>query len=89
VHELLHGRPGPNRFHVHGYLEEGTTTTPYVLLASNRMTRHDLAADALRRVLGPGEPRAARLEDERDDLVAQAHRDGEDAEQITGWRWQR
>jgi len=77
VHELLHGRPEPNRFHVHGYLEEGTTTTPYVLLACNRMTRHDLAADALRRVRGADDPLAGRLEADRDHLVAYAHRRGD------------
>lgn len=86
VHELLHGRPEPNRFHVHGYHEEGTTTTPYVLLASNRMTRHDLAADALRRARGPDDHRAARLLAGRDERHA-GHREGRDGEQITGWRW--
>src|SRR5262249_35762338 len=29
VHQLLHGRPDPVRFHVRGYREEGTTTTPF------------------------------------------------------------
>jgi xylulose-5-phosphate/fructose-6-phosphate phosphoketolase len=87
VHELLHGRPGPNRFHVHGYLEEGTTTTPYILLADNRMTRHDLAADALRRALGDNTPVAAQLEAERDRLVAYANREGLDSVEITEWRW--
>jgi xylulose-5-phosphate/fructose-6-phosphate phosphoketolase len=29
VHQLLHGRPDPSRFHVRGYREEGTTTTPF------------------------------------------------------------
>ncbi len=28
AHQLLHGRPSPDRFHVHGYNEVGTTTTP-------------------------------------------------------------
>ena len=83
VHELLHGRPDPNRFHVHGYLEEGTTTTPYALLADNRMTRHDLAADALRRVRGPDDPGAAELERERDRLVEHAVREGQDAPEAT------
>jgi xylulose-5-phosphate/fructose-6-phosphate phosphoketolase len=41
---VLHGRADP----VHGYLEEGTTTTSFALLASNAMTRCDLAANALR-----------------------------------------
>ncbi|MCP2261840.1 xylulose-5-phosphate/fructose-6-phosphate phosphoketolase [Streptoalloteichus tenebrarius] len=90
VHELLHGRADPNRFHVHGYLEEGTTTTPYDLLASNRMTRHDLAAAAVSRARGwasRGGAVAEALREERDDILRRAHRDGEDPEEITGWRW--
>ncbi|SDY43637.1 xylulose-5-phosphate/fructose-6-phosphate phosphoketolase [Amycolatopsis xylanica] len=83
VHEVLHGRPRPDRFHVHGYLEEGTTTTPFDLLARNRMSRYDLAADALTRT--GGDPRD--LLRERDALLAKAYRDGEDPEEFTGWRW--
>lgn len=92
VHEVLHGRPATQRFHVHGYLEEGTTTTPFDLLASNRMTRHDLAADAVRRARGwssLGGELARDFQRHRDELLAAAYRDGEDSAEITGWRWRR
>ncbi|MEU4672627.1 phosphoketolase family protein [Amycolatopsis sp. NPDC023774] len=90
VHEVLHGRAGAGRFHVHGYLEEGTTTTPFDLLASNRMTRHDLAADALGRARGWSSAAGSIVRDllrKRDELVAAAYRDGADPAEITGWRW--
>ncbi|WHT15948.1 phosphoketolase family protein [Crossiella sp. CA-258035] len=90
VHEVLHGRPDPARFHVHGYLEEGTTTTPFDLLVSNRMSRYDLAADALRRAGGwasAGGGLAQRLLAERDELRAHAFREGKDAKEITEWSW--
>jgi xylulose-5-phosphate/fructose-6-phosphate phosphoketolase len=29
VHELVHGHVGADRFHVRGYREQGTTTTPF------------------------------------------------------------
>ncbi|MFE5503988.1 phosphoketolase family protein [Amycolatopsis japonica] len=90
VHEVLHGRPRADRFHVHGYLEEGTTTTPFDLLASNRMTRHDLAADAVRRAAGwasAGGDLARELVRRRDTVLRQSYRDGEDPAEITGWRW--
>lgn len=29
IHDLLHGRMAHDRFHVRGYIEEGTTTTPF------------------------------------------------------------
>ncbi|MBM7786525.1 phosphoketolase [Tenggerimyces flavus] len=33
-----------------GYIEEGTTTTPFDLLIANQVTRYHLAAEALRRL---------------------------------------
>jgi xylulose-5-phosphate/fructose-6-phosphate phosphoketolase len=92
VHEVLHGRPNTERFHVHGYLEEGTTTTPFDLLADNRMTRHDLAADAVTRARGwssAGGDLARDLRRDRDGLLAKSYRDGEDPDEITQWRWRR
>jgi xylulose-5-phosphate/fructose-6-phosphate phosphoketolase len=49
VHNLLHGRPRPDRFHVRGYREEGTTTTPFDMVVLNHISRYHLAAEALRR----------------------------------------
>lgn len=49
VHHLLHGRPDPRRFHVRGYREEGTTTTPFDMVVLNRTSRFHLAAEALQR----------------------------------------
>ena len=46
VHKLLHGRVRPERFHVRGYEEEGTTTTPFDMLVRNRMSRYHLAQRA-------------------------------------------
>ncbi|WP_156753292.1 phosphoketolase [Actinokineospora pegani] len=86
VHEVLHGREDPQRFHVHGYIEEGTTTTPFDLLVGNRMSRHDLAADALRRVRGDN-GLSRWLIEERDRVQALARRDGEDPAEITEWEW--
>jgi xylulose-5-phosphate/fructose-6-phosphate phosphoketolase len=50
VHQLIHRRPRQERFHVRGYAEEGTTTTPFDLLAMNGVDRFQLAIDALSRV---------------------------------------
>jgi xylulose-5-phosphate/fructose-6-phosphate phosphoketolase len=50
VHQLLHRRPRQERFHVRGYVEEGTTTTPFDLLALNGVDRFQLAIEALSRV---------------------------------------
>ncbi len=49
AHELLHGRPEPERFHVRGYSEEGTTTTPFDMVVLNGMDRYHLAIESIRR----------------------------------------
>jgi xylulose-5-phosphate/fructose-6-phosphate phosphoketolase len=49
VHQLIHRRPQQARFHVRGYMEEGTTTTPFDLLAMNGVDRYQLAIEALTR----------------------------------------
>ena len=49
VHQLLHARPEPTRFHVRGYKEEGTTTTPFDMVVLNQTSRYDICMDALRR----------------------------------------
>jgi len=50
IHQLIHRRPRQERFHVRGYAEEGTTTTPFDLLAMNGVDRFQLAIEALSRV---------------------------------------
>jgi xylulose-5-phosphate/fructose-6-phosphate phosphoketolase len=50
VHQLIHRRPLQERFHVRGYAEEGTTTTPFDLLAMNGVDRYQLGIEALSRV---------------------------------------
>ena len=49
IHELLHGRLNPGRFHVRGFNEQGTTTTPFDMVVLNRMSRYHLVMEALRR----------------------------------------
>jgi len=49
IHQVIHRRPRQERFHVRGYVEEGTTTTPFDLLAMNGVDRYQLAIEALKR----------------------------------------
>ncbi|MCO5221443.1 MAG: hypothetical protein M9947_07635 [Thermomicrobiales bacterium] len=35
IHEIVHGRVNPERFHVRGFNEEGTTTTPFDMVVLN------------------------------------------------------
>lgn len=47
IHQLVHGRPDADRFHVRGFKEEGTTTTPFDMVVRNGASRYDLVIDAL------------------------------------------
>ncbi|MCW3766646.1 phosphoketolase [Paenarthrobacter ureafaciens] len=49
LHQLLHGRTRPERFHVRGYNEQGTTTTPFDMVVLNKVSRYHLVIEALRR----------------------------------------
>src|SRR5207245_4267859 len=48
MHDIVHGRPHPGRFHVRGYNEQGTTTTPFDMVVLNEMSRYHLVVEALR-----------------------------------------
>src|SRR6059058_2972627 len=49
IHEIVHGHVNAERFHVRGFNEQGTTTTPFGMVVLNGMSRYHLAAEALRR----------------------------------------
>jgi xylulose-5-phosphate/fructose-6-phosphate phosphoketolase len=47
IHQLVHGRPNTDRFHVRGFVEEGTTTSPFDMVVRNGASRYHLVMDAL------------------------------------------
>ncbi|MFI5844214.1 phosphoketolase [Catenuloplanes sp. NPDC051500] len=47
IHQLVHGRPDADRFRVRGFVEEGTTTTPFDMTVRNRASRYHLVMDAI------------------------------------------
>ena len=88
VHQLVHGRPDADRFHVRGFVEEGTTTTPFDMVVKNRASRFHLVMDAInnarRTPRGATELMAwceARLAEHRAHVIE--HLD--DLPEITGW----
>ena len=50
IHSMVHGRANEARFHVRGFNDEGTTTTPFDMVVLNKMSRFHLAIDALKHV---------------------------------------
>ncbi|GAA1784728.1 phosphoketolase family protein [Luedemannella flava] len=47
IHQLVHGRPDADRFRVRGFIEQGTTTTPFDMTVRNRTSRYHLVMDAI------------------------------------------
>jgi len=47
IHQLVHGRPDADRFRVRGFIEEGTTTSPFDMVVRNRVSRYHLVMDAI------------------------------------------
>jgi len=48
IHPMVHGRANEARFHVRGFRDRGTTTTPFDMVVLNKMSRFHLAMDALK-----------------------------------------
>jgi xylulose-5-phosphate/fructose-6-phosphate phosphoketolase len=90
VHQVLHGRPKPSRFHVRGYREEGTTTTPFDMVVLNKTSRFHLVIEALRRTPHPP-ANANLLIDECQDALRQhsayVREHLEDMPEISNFRW--
>ena len=92
VHQLAYRRTNHTGLHVRGFVEKGTTTTPFDMLHLNDLDRYRLALDVLNRVPGlAARPGVAEIADEwhaaRAAARTYAYEHGEDPEWITGWRF--
>jgi len=48
IHSMVHGRANEGRFHVRGFIDKGSTTTPFDMVVLNKISRYHLAVDALK-----------------------------------------
>ena len=90
IHRLTYRRTNHDNFHVRGYVEEGTTTTPFDICVMNRIDRYDLAIDVIDRVPRLRDVGAHARDRLRDQLIE--HRQyvrthGEDLPEIRDWQW--
>ena len=90
IHRLTYKRTNHHNFHVRGYQEEGTTTTPFDMVMLNDLDRFHLVMDVIDRVPGLGE-RAAHLRQEMVDERLR-HREytrehGDDSPEVRDWTW--
>ena len=90
IHSMVHGRANEARFHVRGFNDFGTTTTPFDMVVLNKMSRFHLAIDALKHV--------SRLRSEASDAIDMFNRKlyehhtyirqhFQDMPEIRNWSW--
>jgi xylulose-5-phosphate/fructose-6-phosphate phosphoketolase len=90
IHRLTYKRTNHDNFHVHGFEEEGTTTTPFDMVVRNRLDRFHLVLDVIDRVPAADANATYARQAIRDRLVEHkayiaAH--GEDMPMIRNWKW--
>ncbi|TBA63752.1 phosphoketolase family protein [Rhizobium ruizarguesonis] len=92
IHRLTYRRTNHGNIHVRGFVEEGTTTTPFDMTVLNELDRYHLALEAIARVpdLAEKVPHViADLHAKLDEHRAFVRERGEDMPEIQNWRWAR
>ncbi|MER9250539.1 phosphoketolase family protein [Mesorhizobium sp. M0598] len=90
IHRLTYRRANHDNMHVHGFREEGTTTTPFDMVVLNQLDRYHLALAAIARVPGLAERAkdlAAVLHGKLAEHTAYVREHGEDMPEIQKWSW--
>lgn len=90
IHRLTYLRNNHRNFHVRGFMEEGTTTTPFDMTVMNELDRFHLAQEAILRV-AKLQGKADAILDELQEKIAAHHayvrEYGEDLPEVRGWKW--
>jgi xylulose-5-phosphate/fructose-6-phosphate phosphoketolase len=90
IHRLAYRRTNHRNFHVRGYKEEGSTTTPFDMAVRNDIDRFHLAGDVIDRVPKLGARAAYVVQAIRDKLIEHKRyiaEHGVDLPEVREWRW--
>ena len=90
IHRLTYRRTNHGNFHVHGFQEEGTTTTPFDMAVLNELDRFHLALAVVTRVpslAGRREQFARFVADRLAVHSSYIRLHGEDLPEILDWKW--
>src|SRR5690606_7628926 len=90
IHRLTYRRTNHDNLHVRGYIEEGTTTTPFDMCVLNRIHRSNLALHVIDRVpkLQPiGRRCRERLRNKLLEHRQYIRTYGEDMPEVREWQW--
>ncbi len=90
IHRLAYNRTNHENIHVRGYMEKGTTTTPFDMVVLNELDRFHLAIEAIDRVPSL-QTRGAAAKQAYQARLTEHHRyireHGEDMPEVQNWRW--
>jgi xylulose-5-phosphate/fructose-6-phosphate phosphoketolase len=90
IHRLTYKRHNHDNFHVRGYKEEGTTTTPFDMTVLNQVDRYDLAIDVIDRVprlRGVSGHAREWLKNKLIEHRVHIREHGEDMPEVSDWQW--
>ncbi|KAB2716441.1 phosphoketolase family protein [Brucella intermedia] len=90
IHRLVYKRTNHSNFHVHGFIEQGTTTTPFDMTVLNELDRFHLAMAAVRRLPIGNDVAAPLIATFEKKLVLHkryVREHGEDMPEIRDWKW--
>jgi xylulose-5-phosphate/fructose-6-phosphate phosphoketolase len=90
IHRLTYKRSNHDNFHVRGFLEEGSTTTPFDMVVRNKLDRFHLAADVTDHAPKLATQGAYIRQTIRDKLIEHERfitQRGTDMPEIADWRW--
>lgn len=90
IHRLTYRRTNHDNFHVRGYKEEGTTTTPFDMVVMNDLDRFHLVIDVINRL--PmldliGIPVIQAMNDKIQQHKEYITKHGDDMPEIINWKW--
>ena len=91
IHELTYMRHNRN-ISVHGYLEEGTITTPFDMRVQNEIDRYHLVIDAISHLPIQRSREMYLIEEMKNKLVKHSNyirEYGEDMPEIKDWKWKK
>ena len=90
IHRLTYRRKNHDNFHVRGYKEEGTTTTPFDMVVMNQLDRFNLAKDVIDRVpalRARGSHAKQWLQNKLTEHKQYIRDHGDDLPEIRDWKW--